>query len=102
MENKSNNQKIHVLVRYRNRIVFDQDIKAISSTNASGRFDILPQHANFISLIQNALILHKLDGTSEIFNITNGVIKTKDNVVTCYIDLLPPGTPTPPINQTAV
>ena len=69
-------------------MLFDEDVTSISSKNDTGVFDILPEHANFISLITSPLILRKLDGTKQEISFSNGLIKVKDNAVHCYIDLL--------------
>ena len=81
-------EKIHVTVRNRIKMLFDEDVTSISSKNDTGVFDILPEHANFISLITSPLILRKLDGTKQEISFSNGLIKVKDNAVHCYIDLL--------------
>jgi len=40
-------EKIHVTVRNRTRVLFDGDVKAVTSKNDTGIFDILPEHSNF-------------------------------------------------------
>jgi F0F1-type ATP synthase epsilon subunit len=81
-------EKIHLMVRNRISLIFDEDVKSITSQNATGLFDILPEHANFISLITSPLVIRKLDGQKKEITFKNGIIKVKDNAVYCYIDLL--------------
>ena len=81
-------EKIHVRVRNRIKLLFDDDVTAVTSKNDTGIFDVLPEHANFISLISSPLILRKLDGQKQEIPFTNGIIKVKDNAVYCYIDLI--------------
>jgi F0F1-type ATP synthase epsilon subunit len=81
-------EKIHVTVRNRTQILFSEYVKALTSKNDTGIFDILPEHANFISLIGGSLILRKLDGQKQEIPLRNGVIKVKDNAIYCYIDLI--------------
>lgn len=81
--------KVHFIMRNRNKVLMDEDIWSITSVNDKGVFDILPQHANFISLIQKFITVHKLDGTENTTNINNGVLKVRDNTINCYIDILP-------------
>lgn len=83
-------EKMHLKVRNRGKVLFDDDVKALSSRNDAGAFDILPEHANFISLINRKLIVHKLDGNTHEIPLSNGIIKVKDNAIRCYIDLLAP------------
>ncbi len=80
--------KIHLTVRNRKRILFNEDVRAVTSHNDSGRFDILPQHSNFISVINQGITIHKLDGQEQTIPVANGVIKVKDSTIHCYIDLL--------------
>ena|SRR5664279_3063123 len=82
--------KVHLIVRNRGKILFDEDIKSITSVNDTGTFDILPLHANFITLIKEYIIVHKLDGTIQKKEINNGVLKVRENLINCYIDILPP------------
>ena len=35
------------------KIVWEGMAKSVSSTNSQGPFDILPQHANFVTIIEN-------------------------------------------------
>jgi len=80
--------KIHLLVRNRTSLLFDDDVKSITSKNDTGIFDVLPEHANFISIISSPLIIGKLDGKKKEITFDNGILKVKDNAVFCYIDLL--------------
>src|SRR5262245_45217339 len=82
--------KIHVLVRNRTRVLFDADVRSLSSHNDTGKFDILPEHSNFISLITSPLILRAVDGKTHEIPFTKGMLKVKDNTIHCYIDLLAP------------
>ena len=80
--------KIHVLIRNRQKIIYEDDVKSLSSKNDTGTFDVLPEHANFITLINQTVTVRKLDSSEEVFKFENGLMKVKDNVVHCYMDLL--------------
>lgn len=41
--------------------IFDGEAYAVSSVNSSGKFDILPFHANFISLVQKQPIYLRVE-----------------------------------------
>jgi len=84
-------EKIHFTLRNRNQIVFNDYVKAITSKNDTGIFDILPEHSNFISLISAPLTIHKLDGQKQEITFKSGLIKVKDNAIFGYIDLLVQG-----------
>jgi len=84
-------EKIHLVLRNRNQILFNDYVKAVTSKNDTGVFDILPEHSNFISLISTPLTIHLVGGGKKEIPFTNGIIKVKDNAIFCYIDLLAKG-----------
>ena len=91
--------------------IFDGEAYSISSINSLGKFDILPYHANFITLVQKAPITLRVrkKGTDqnanigqEVFNELFGknieevkyqfdlaIIFTKDNLVKIYTQIQP-------------
>lgn len=82
--------KLHVTVRNRIKVVFDDDAQSVSSKNATGVFDILPEHSNFISLIMSPLTIRTMDGKKHEITFDNGLLKVRNNAVHCYVDLLSP------------
>lgn len=79
---------IRVVIRNRENILFDEEITAISSYNEKGLFDVLPLHANFISIIKDALILHKGGKDKQEMKIDGGVLRVHENQVHIYLGLL--------------
>lgn len=91
--------------------IYDGEALSVSSTNSTGKFDILPYHANFITLIQkNPVILRvrkndtgqKAELGLEVFDDLFGkniqelkyefdiaIIYTKDNSVKIYTNIQP-------------
>ena len=76
---------IMLSVRNRYRQVFEGTVKAVSSFNQKGPFDVLPGHANFISLIQDSLVIHKNDRERLRLAFQTGVLKASENRVFIYI-----------------
>lgn len=61
---------------------------SLSSVNSRGKFDILPEHANFITLIKDHPITVRLkDNSSQTFNFPTAIIHTQDNLVKIYTDI---------------
>ena len=81
-------ESIHLIVRNRKKIFFNDDIKSLTSINEKGIFDILPEHTNFICLIKEYITIHTLDGQKEKMDISNGVLKVEADQINCYIDLI--------------
>ena len=82
------NEKLLVIVRDRNTLIFQGQVEAVSSFNDMGPFDVLPRHANFISLIKQAIILHLMDKTEKRIEVTSGVMKVRENNVEIYLGIL--------------
>lgn len=80
--------QLFVVIRNREKTFFNDKVRAISSFNEKGPFDVLPKHAHFISLIKDSIILHKENGTEEI-KIEGGVMRVFDNNVDVYIGVFP-------------
>lgn len=79
---------LYIRIRNRERIIFEGEVKALSSYNDKGNFDILGKHANFICLIKNFITIHKLDGTKEEIKIDNGLIQVVANQVLVFIGIV--------------
>ncbi len=98
--------------------IFEGEAVSLSSVNSSGKFDILPFHANFITLVQNQPLLLRVkkngtgmpaslkksngDGISKAFEsffkenikvlkyqFDIAIIFTKENLVTVYTNIQP-------------
>lgn len=67
--------------------IYDQEVAALSSTNEAGDFDVLPFHANFISIIKKKVIVHELSGEVKEFPVENAVLKAVNNKLTVFIGL---------------
>ena len=78
---------LSVMIRSRETVYFNGPAAAVSSINQKGPFDILPQHAHFISLIQDGAIVRKDDGTQSQIYFSQAILKTNNDRVEIYIGL---------------
>ena len=70
------------------KVVWEGEALWVSSVNTKGPFDILPLHANFITIIQKQTIRIKLaSGEVQEYAFPNGVIYTHSNRVFIYTGL---------------
>jgi len=76
--------ELRVSIRDRRKILFDGTANSVSSFNSVGEFDVLPQHANFISLIKDKVILDKGTPQEEVFEIETGLISVDEQGVNVY------------------
>jgi F0F1-type ATP synthase epsilon subunit len=82
---KMTDKSIHVLVQDRSRVLYDGEATGVSSKNSKGIFDILLNHANFISLLNETLIIHQAGGGDKAIPMTNAIVKAKENRVEVYV-----------------
>lgn len=69
-------------------VVLEEKALAVSSKNSAGKFDILPEHANFITLVENSPInIRKIDDQIAIFNFPLAIVYNANNKVNIYTDI---------------
>lgn len=78
---------LSVQVRDREGVKFEGIAKSLSSVNAVGNFDILPEHANFICLIKKRISIISPDNKKTEFNVDLGVIQVLKDKVNVYLGL---------------
>jgi len=61
--------------------------KAVSSQNRLGKFDILPEHTNFITLIFDSLTIHAPDKKRVDYQFERGVLEVSENEVNVFLGL---------------
>lgn len=83
-----NRQKILLVIRKREKVLFEGEIKSFTSHNTRGTFDVLYKHANFISIINRNCVIRKLDGSVNEIKIEEGIIRAHDNKVTVYLGIM--------------
>lgn len=81
------NTRINLVIKTREKTVFDGNVKAVSSFNQVGPFDVLPAHANFISLIEKALIIHNTNGTKKEIKFDLALLRVIENKVEVYLGI---------------
>lgn len=80
-------QILRVMVRNREKVIYDGTAWAVSSVNNRGIFDILPEHINFITMIKDSLTIHKPDRTVQEYKIRTGLMRVSRNTIEIYVGL---------------
>ena len=79
---------IYVKVYSPYQTYYDAEAQSISAENDTGPFDILPQHHNFITLVNTGEIIIRTDGSEDNkIRITRGVMHVRSNKVTLFLDV---------------
>lgn len=74
-------------IRSRTKEYFHGEVHTITAVNASGVFDILPLHANFITLIKDYVILEKNTSKEQKIEFKSAVVSVTGNRVEVYVDI---------------
>ncbi len=70
--------------------VWEGIAQSVSSVNAEGPFDLLPEHAHFISMVQHAPItVVTAKGEQETFIFDLAVVRVMDDLVSIFADIVP-------------
>lgn len=76
---------LHVRIISPKQLILETEAKSVSSKNSQGNFDILPQHANFITLVENTpIIVRPLNGKPLVFNFPFAIVMATENKVSVY------------------
>jgi F0F1-type ATP synthase epsilon subunit len=68
-------------------VFYQGEALSVSSQNQLGKFDILPKHTNFITLIFDELSIVTLKGEKITYRFKRGVLEVTKNRVNIYLGL---------------
>jgi len=84
---EENTTLLSISVRTREKVLFEGTANTVTSFNLRGRFDILPYHANFITLISKYVIVDTGKETERQFDIDKGILYAMSNKVSVYVGI---------------
>lgn len=82
------NPTLHVRIISPQQLILNTEAESVSSKNMQGPFDILPQHANFITIVENQPIVVRTPKPLT-FKFNLAIILTRENKVDIYTYLQP-------------
>ncbi len=81
-------QLFHLKIISPVEVIFEGEVKAVSSANSVGKFDILAEHANFITIIENQPItILQADGQKKELHFPIAIMYTFKNQVRIYTEI---------------
>ena len=83
--NNDNELTLDVYVRSRTKNYFQGSARSLTATNKTGQFDILPMHANFITMVKDWVIVDKGLSTEKKIEFTSAVISVNGNHLDVYV-----------------
>ncbi len=77
--------KLHVFVMTGDSVVYNDTATSVSSRNERGRFDILPLHTNFISVVKDFILIQINEQDKKQIDIKNGIMRVYENNVQIFV-----------------
>jgi F0F1-type ATP synthase epsilon subunit len=81
------NEKLKVIARAPFNVYYEGDAEAVTATNRVGKFDILPEHADFFSILSPGEIVIETSKDPIVFNVSNGIVTVRDNEVMLFVNI---------------
>ncbi len=81
------NPIMHVRIYSPFRTYFDDNAYSVSAINATGPFDILPRHHNFMTLLNASEVIVRSDAGEQHFRISRGIMHVKADKVIVFLDV---------------
>jgi F0F1-type ATP synthase epsilon subunit len=81
--------ELEVIARSPFHIYYEGRAQAVTATNKVGTFDILPEHADFFSMLSpdTDVIIETGSENPVTFDVTNGMITVRDNQVMLFVNM---------------
>ena len=86
-QQKVDGKSMHVKVYAPFKVYYDDVANSISAVNATGPFDILPKHHNFMTLLSEGDIIVRSDNGEDKISITRGIMHVKADDVVVFLDV---------------
>lgn len=87
MDNKLPNILLMLTITSPDETFFSGACDAITSTNEKGKFDVLPYHENFISIISEFVTIYKNGAVLKTLQLEKGILRAERNTVQIYLGI---------------
>jgi F0F1-type ATP synthase epsilon subunit len=84
---EDSSKKLEVKVIASEKTIYSGTAKSVSSENEQGRFDVLPGHQSFISIIQRVILIQTSKNEKVQLRIGKGILKCVKNNVEILVGL---------------
>lgn len=93
MDQNISTSEVMFYIQDPSQVIFEGKVKAVSTFNEVGIFDVLPLHENFISIIKEAIYIKEVSGGKREIKISQGILKVYRNSVYIFLDVETLNTP---------
>lgn len=88
MDQSKKSSLLQIIIIAPKEELFNGEAFSLSSTNSAGKFDILPFHANFVTMVQNTpIIIRTATKEEKKFEFPMAIIYAANNTVKIYTDV---------------
>lgn len=83
----ADDSQLRVTARAPFHIYYEGLARVVSANNSVGRFDILPGHANFFSVMSPGDVVIETDSQTISFKVEGGIVGVRDNGVLIFVNI---------------
>lgn len=87
MKHRTDIERLNVIARAPFHVYYEGPAQIVSATNKVGRFDILPGHADFFSVMSPGEVAIETDTDTVNFSINGGIIGVRDDNVMLFVNM---------------
>jgi F0F1-type ATP synthase epsilon subunit len=87
MKQTSDTPILEVIARAPFHIYYEGPARIVSAANKVGKFDILPGHADFFSVMNPGEVVIETESDTINFPISSGIIGVRDNRVMLFVNM---------------
>ncbi|NCQ54291.1 hypothetical protein COV88_00145 [Candidatus Saccharibacteria bacterium CG11_big_fil_rev_8_21_14_0_20_41_19] len=87
MRQPDSTSRLNVIARAPFNVYYEGPAEAVTAVNKVGKFDVLPGHADFFSILNPGEIIIETATNPVSFNVTNGIITVRDDEVYLFVNI---------------
>jgi F0F1-type ATP synthase epsilon subunit len=87
MKESTATKQLQVIARAPFHIYYEGPARVVSAVNKVGKFDILPGHADFFSVMNAGEVVIETDSQSVNFAISGGIIGVRNDQVMLFVNM---------------
>jgi len=87
MKHQNTDITLKVIARSPFHIYYEGQARVVSAMNRIGKFDVLPGHADFFSVMTPGEVLIQTDTDTIKFDITGGIVGVRNDEVMLFVNM---------------
>lgn len=87
MKHQSEDIQLKVIARAPFQVYYEGPARVVSAMNRIGKFDVLPGHADFFSVMMPGDVVIETDKETITFPINGGIVGVRDDEVMLFVNM---------------